>query len=174
MCDPVTIGYGLAAAVAAVGVVSAKEQASAQQKVIDNQSAQQAIQISQQAGQQESIAATQARAQRAQSIVAAGGAGVNLGSNSFIGSLQTTTMNQYNENGLILDNEKNAQDARVANTDSLLASKASSPTFLGGALDVALAGESAYMKGSANYKVGAATASGGSYDSSGDPVNSVF
>lgn len=176
MCLPAIPALGLAssmmtnmaaaaAVTTAVSVAAAKESAAANAKAIDQQNQVQAIQISQQAGQQESIAANQARQARAQSIVAAGGAGIDLGSNSFIGSLQTTTMNQQTENGLILDNEKNSQAARQANAQSLMNQKATSPTFLGAALDMALAGTDSVMSSKAAYDRGTLQQSRGNFDS---------
>lgn len=161
MSAAMTAMSAAAVATTAVSVTAAAEQSKANAAAIDQQNQVQADQISQQAGQQESIAANTARATRAQSIVAAGGAGVDLGSNSFLGSLQTTTMNQMTENGLIIDNETNSQDARQANAQSLMNQKATSPTFLGGTLDVALAGTDAYMAGKANYNKGVGVANGG-------------
>ena len=155
MCEPVTLMAAFAVATTAMTAVAQSQQSSAQAKVIDQQSQIRAQQISQQAGQQENIAAQQARQQRAASIAAASAAGVNLGSNSFMASLQTTSMNQSNENGLILQNEKNNQQANVAETQSLLNSKASSPTFLGATLNMALAGADAYMGGRSQYDLGA-------------------
>jgi hypothetical protein len=155
MCEPVTIMAAMAVATTAMSTVAQVQQASAQKKVIDQQSEIRAQQIQQQAGQQESVAAMRARQERAASIAAASSAGVNLGSNSFMASLQTTTMNQANENGLILENEQNQQQANTAETQSLLNSKASSPTFMGATLNMALAGADAYMSGKAQYDLGA-------------------
>lgn len=144
----------VALATTAATMAAQSEQAHAQGNLIKQQSELQANQVAQAAGQQESEAAMRARAARSQAAVAASAAGVNLGSNSFLASIQTTTMNQANENGLILQNESNQQGARVAQTDSLLASKATSPTFLGAAVDMALAGSDAYMKADAAKDAG--------------------
>jgi hypothetical protein len=124
------------------------QQASANKAAIEQQSTAQANQISQQAGQQESEAAMQARAASADSVAAAGASGINTGSNSFLASLQTTSMNAANNEGLIMENEQNQQAGRAAETNSDLAEKASSPTFLGAAADIGLAGGSSYASGS--------------------------
>lgn len=163
MCDPtgisetalVEIAVGASVATAAVGYVAAKQNATNQQKAIDQQADTRATQVADAAAQQESAAAMNARQARSQSIVAAGESGINLGSNSFIASLQTTTQNQYENEGLIMENEKNQQNADTAETQSLLDTKANSPTFLGGALNVALSGADAYMSSTNAYKSGA-------------------
>lgn len=165
MCEPVTIGaftmtametfmVGAAAATTAVSVIAAKQQANAEEKAVDASADARATQVAQQAGQEESAAAMQARQARSQSVVAAGESGINLGSNSFLASLQTTTMNQYENEGLIMENEKNQQNNDQAQVQSELNSKAYSPSFLGGALDVALSGAGAYMSAQNAYKSG--------------------
>lgn len=154
MCEPVTLMAAFAVATTAMTAVASSQSAAANEKSIDNESIIRGQQISQQAGQQENIAAMQARQQRAAGIAAASGAGINLNSNSFMASMQTTTMNQANENGLILENEKNNVQANTAETQSLLNSKASSPNFLGASLNMALAGSDAYMSGKTQYTLG--------------------
>lgn len=155
MCEPVTLMAAFAVATTAMTAVAQSQQASAQAKVINQQSQIRSQQIADQAGQQENVAAMKARQEQAQSIAAASAAGVNLGSNSFLSSMQTTAMNQSNENGLILENEQNQQQANTADTQSLLDSKAGSPTFLGATLNTALAGADAYMTGKNQYSLGA-------------------
>lgn len=155
MCEPVTIMAALAVATTAMTTVAQVQQASANKKSIDAQNKVRAEQIADQATQQANVNAMQARQQRAQSIAAASAAGVNLGSNSFMASLQTTTMNQANENGLIMENEENMQQANTAETQSLLNSKATSPTFVGATLNMALSGADAYMSGKSQYDLGA-------------------
>lgn len=163
MCDPtgisetalIEIAVGASVASAAVSFVAAKQNANAQQKAINAQADARATQVAAQAGQAESAAAMAARQARSSSVVAAGESGINLGSNSFLASLQTTTMNQYENEGLIMENEKNQQNGDRAMVQSELNSKATSPTFLGGALDVALSGAGAYMSTANAYRSGA-------------------
>ncbi len=166
MCEPVSIGaftmtametamVGTAAASAALSMYASNKSATAQGEAINQEAEIRGKEMQAQAGQQEEEGLMRSRAERAQSIAAASGSGVNLGSNSFMASLQTTTMNQANESGLILENEKNQQQANTAETQSLLNEKATSSTFLGATLNVALAGGSAYMKGRQMTKLGA-------------------
>lgn len=157
MCEPVSMTTAMVAmsvATTAVTAVAQSEQANAERRTINAQAAIKGQQERAQAGQELEQTSMRARAERAASAAAASGAGINLGSNSFMSSLQTTTMNQANEAGLITENEQNQQQATVAETQSLLNSKASSPTFLGATLDTALAGGDAYMKGTSMYKLG--------------------
>jgi hypothetical protein len=145
----------------AVTAAAEKSQADAQSHAISAQEQAQQNQITQAAGQEDTVAAQQARQARSQSIVAAGAAGVNLKSNSFMASLQTTTMNQATEENLIGLNAKNSSNASLAEANSELASKATSPTFMGAALDTALAGAGAYVQGTEAQAIGAKTRSAG-------------
>ena len=160
MCGPAAIVAGMSIVSTATTMVAQTQQANAQKKVIDEQSEIRGKQIQAQAGQQMSEAAMRAREARAASAAAASASNINLGSNSFMASLQTTTMNQGEEEGLITENEQNQQQANTAETESLLNSKASSPTFLGATLDTALSGAGAYMRGSAAYNTGVNTRRG--------------
>jgi hypothetical protein len=163
VCDPtgisetalVEIAIGTMVATTAVTAVAAHQQAMKQQGAINAQADARATQVAAAAGQQESVAAMEARQARSQSVVAAGESGINLGSNSFMASLQTTTMNQSNNDGLIMENEKNQQNSDTAQTQSLMNTEATSPTFLGGALNTALSGAGAYMSTATAYRAGA-------------------
>jgi hypothetical protein len=73
----------------------------------------------------------QARAARANSIAAASGSGINVGSNSFLASLQTTAMATANKAQVELENENNAQIDNFNKTQSELNAKAGTPTFMG-------------------------------------------
>lgn len=159
MCEPVTIGaltltatetmMASAAAVAvastAVSVAAQRSQAAAAQSSIDAAAKIRATQVSNVAGQQESVAAKSARQARAESVVAAGESGINLGSNSFLASMQTTAMTQSDNNGLILENEKNQQLGDQATVQSELNTQAYSPSIFGGAVSSGLAGAGAFM-----------------------------
>lgn len=145
---------GVTVASTAASLYAQSRQASAQAKAIRAQSQEQANEIARSAGERDSQAAQEARMARAQAAVAASGAGINLGSNSFLASLQTTSMNQFNEKGLILENETAQQGARIAETNSELATKASGPTALGALADVGIAGAGAYAQGELAYDKG--------------------
>lgn len=161
MCTPALALVGVSMITTAATAAAEKSQADAQANAISQQEQAQQNQITQAAGQQDTIAAQQARQARSQSIVAAGAAGVNLKSNSFMASLQTTTMNQAIEEQLIGLNAKNSSNASLAMANSELASKTTSPTFLGGALNTALAGSGAYIQGKGAEEMGAFTKSAG-------------
>lgn len=138
----------------AASVAAEQSQAKAQAAVIQQQSQLRANQTAAVAGQQENQAAMKARAQEAYSVAAASSMGVSTGSNSFLASIQTTNMNQANEDGLITENEQNQQQANIAQTQSDLNSKASAPSLFGGLLSTALAGTSGYMKGGGTFGSG--------------------
>jgi hypothetical protein len=157
MCDPTGITESMAvmgAVSTAVSVVAQKQQAGAQAAVINQQSQLRANQTAAAAGQQESQAAMKARQQQAESVAAASAAGVNTGSGSFMESMQTTNMNQANEDGLIIEQDQNQQQANIAETQSDLNSKATSPSVFGGLLDTGLAGADGLMKGQSAYNQG--------------------
>lgn len=162
ICDPTGITEAaviMTVVGTAVSAVAAHQQAMKNEGAINDQANARAKQVAAEAGQAESQAAVAARNARADSTVAAGESGINLGSHSFIASLQTTTMNQSNNAGLIMENEKNQQNSDAAETQALMNKDATSPTFLGGALDTALAGGGAYISATNAYKRG--TKSGG-------------
>lgn len=163
-----TASVGATVATTATTLAAQSEQAHASAAAIQGQETLQQNQISQQAGQQDTIASQQARAAAGQSIVAAGAAGINTSSNSFLASLQTTTMNASTEENLINYNEQNSQEESTSQANSALASKASSPTFLGAGLDMALSGEGAYIKSSGAYNQGANSGRGLGYSSDSD------
>lgn len=120
------------------------QEARANASMIQGQEQLRQNQIAEQAGNAESVAAKEARAAQAQSIVAAGAAGVNLGSNSFLASVQTTAMNASQTEGMIQEDERNSESASIASADSELATKGATSTFIGAGLDAALSGASAY------------------------------
>lgn len=130
MCEPVTIGTlaltagqtflaGLTIASTAASVYAGNKQAQAQADAINAQNRVQAEQISRQAAQQMSENAKRAYIERGAMRAAAAESGINLGSNSFLAALQTSAMNQYNEAGTIVYNERASQDARQARARSL-------------------------------------------------------
>lgn len=134
-------------ATTAASLAAQSEQAAAQTKAAEAQQAERQTEAEQQAGQQASKEAQAARAAGAASIVGAASSGINLGSNSLLGSLQTTTENETDEQGLITQNLNNERLGIQVETQSNLNSKAYSPTFLGAATDLSLSGAAAYEKG---------------------------
>lgn len=134
-------------ATTATSVVAAQEEASRNASLIQGQEKLQQNQIADQAGHEESAAAQEARAAQAQSIAAAGAAGINTGSNSFLASLQTTAMNASQSEAAIQESEQNSEEGSIAQADTQLATSASSPSFLGAGLEIGVAGASAYASG---------------------------
>lgn len=158
MCDP-TGGILTAMVISSVvstgvSMYSQREQAKAQIKATDNANALQAEQISDQTGVELSERARAARRERGSARVLAGEAGVNLGSGSFLAQLQGSAMNQYNDSGLILQNEKSQQASRQAQTDTLM-SNIWKPSAGEMALTIGAAGVSTAASGAAAYGIGA-------------------
>lgn len=124
MCD-VTVAALAVAAVAAVGAVAAdkaaNKQADATSKVLTKQAIQRDSEINQAAGQQEDANARQAREERAAARAAAAESGVNLGSGSFLAQLQTSQLNEVNNNGIILKNAENQRKSTGIQYESGLA-----------------------------------------------------
>lgn len=135
------------AAVAVVSAIAADKAqnhaASVQAKALTKQNQVLADQISDQQGQQIDARARAARKERAAARVAASESGINLGSNSFLAMLQTSDIHQGIDTGLILHNEKAAQQARQAQYESNL-SRLTMKTGLGIGLDAVSAGLQAY------------------------------
>jgi len=142
MCAPV-IATTLAIASAAANVYGQRQAAKAQLQAIAEQERVQAEEIARAAGVELTERARAARRERARARAAASEAGVNLNSGSFIAALQTSAMNQYNDMGLIVQNERAQQRARAANARSARAS-VRVPSALQSALTIASAGYGAY------------------------------
>ena len=130
MCEPVTIGAltltatqtamaGLMIATAAASVYASNKQGKAQAQLIGRQNQVQADQIADAAGQQLTERSRAARRERAMMRASGAEAGINLGSGSFLAALSTSALNQTNDAGTILQNERNQQAARQANANSL-------------------------------------------------------
>lgn len=135
-------------------MVAEAQQPKANASAIEKQETLQQNEIAQQTGNTESVAAKQARAARSQSIVAAGAAGINLGSNSFLASLQTSTMNQSQQEQLMNESERNSERGSAAQADSEFA-KTAGPSVFGAALSTALSGASAYEGAKLTEQAGA-------------------
>jgi hypothetical protein len=144
MCEPATIIMtGLAVASATVGYIGQKESGKAQVRAINEQNELQAQEIADAAGVKMTESARAARRERAAMRASGAESGINLGSNSFLDALQTSVINQYNDQGLILRNESNSQRARDAQARSL-ASQVRIPSGLEGALSIGAAGAGTY------------------------------
>lgn len=147
MCD-VTVVAIAAAAVAAVGAYaedrSANISADRQSRLLTQQAIQRDKQINQAAGQQEDANARAAREDRAAARAAAAESGVNLGSGSFLAQLQTSQLNEVDNNGIILKNATNAKAETGIQYQSGLA-RLQKKNGLGIALDMTESAGAAYV-----------------------------
>lgn len=153
MCEPTTIMMGVSMAVAAVGAVGQYQSGKAQVRAIDKQNEIQAQEIAEAAGVEMTERARAARRERAAMRASGAESGINLGSNSFLAGLQTSVLNQYNDQGLILRNESNQQRARDASARSLT-SQIRIPSALEGALAIGSAGVQGYNAGAGARRAG--------------------
>jgi hypothetical protein len=157
----------------AMTMAAQAQQASATGKMIGSQEQLQKNQIAQQADQQANTNMMNARSAQAQSIVAAGAAGINTDSNSFMASIQSSVMNEQTDNQLIGINEANEEENSVVTAQSEMNTNASSPSIFAGALNTALSGAGAYMAGS--IASGAANApSSGSLPANPNTIGNVL
>src|ERR1700723_313256 len=124
-------GGAVSAASQTFSTIAQMQAAKANKTAIDAASIQRQNEISEQGSLQLNETMMQARAARAHSIAAASGSGINLGSNSFLASLQTTAMATSQKTQVELENENNAQIDNFNKTQSELNAKASTPTFMG-------------------------------------------
>lgn len=159
MCEPTTIMMGVSMAVAAVGAVGQHQSAKAQVRAIDQQNEIQAQEIAEATGVEMTERARAARRERGVMRAAGAESGINLGSNSFLAGLQNSVFNQYNDQGLILRNESNAQRARSAEANSLMA-RIQVPTALSSALSIGAAGAQGYYAGKGAQRAGQQSAAG--------------
>lgn len=151
MCDPVTALVAITATTTAVSGYAQRESAKAQQRALNKQNQVQADEISRKTGQELTERAREARRERATARVLAGEAGINLGSGSFLAQLQSSAMSQYNDMGLIVQNEKSQQAARAAQINSLF-SQISNPSWAEIGISTAASGASSYLQGTALTK----------------------
>jgi hypothetical protein len=159
MCEPIAIAAAFAVTTAAQQY-GQYQSAKAQVKAINEQNRIQADEIADAAGLELTERARAARRERGRSRAAASEAGINLGSGSFLAALQTSAINQSNDSGLILQNEKNQQRARDANYRSAL-SQIQVPTALSASLAIGASAAQGFYAGGASIAKGASKATGG-------------
>ena len=144
MCEPISattaIMIGLSAATTAASLYTQHETAKKQVAAINQQNEVQADEIAKAAGRELTDRAREAIERRAVARAAASEAGLNLNSGSFMAVLQASAMNQYNDQGTIIQNERGQQRARAARARSEIAG-VQTPDYLAGALRI---GASAY------------------------------
>ena len=163
MCEPATltmIAVGLSATTAAVSAYSQYQTGKKQTAAIEKQNEIEAGQIADAAGVEMSERARAARRERAASRANASESGINLGSGSFLASLQTSLLNQTNDMGLISRNESNQQKARQAKANSAAAG-ITMPTAASAAFSIGTAAAGTYVGSRDASGVGAGRASGG-------------
>ena len=151
MCGPALIPAGMTLAQAvmvgstviatAASAYGQHQSASANAKALSQQNQVQAEEIAKAAGNELHERARAARRERAEIRASAAESGINLGSNSFLAALQASAMNQYNDEGLIVQNERGQQRARAARARSLTPSV---PNALALALTIGAQGYGAY------------------------------
>lgn len=144
MCEPVTIMTAVAVTASIARDVAHNKAMKRQERALNEQNRIRQEEIRKQAGQELTERARAARRERGAARAAASAAGVNLDSNSFLAMLTTSEVNQTNDQGTILYNERAAQRARHAEYTSAL-SQIQYNTGLGIALNAASAGASTYL-----------------------------
>lgn len=161
MCEPTTMAV-VAAVATGVQIIGNNKSVGLQVEAINKQNQMQADQISLAAGKELTDNAKKAYAERAAMRAGAAESGINLGSNSFLAAIQTTAMNQYNEQGTILYNEQKMQEARQ-NDAQAKANSLQKDTVLSGALKIAGSAASAYAMAGGFSSAAPGAAKFGSY-----------
>lgn len=137
MCDPISIGIGLAVATTATSIVGQVQAANATNKAIAKQQKVQAKQINDQATQEVNDRLRQARRDEARILVAAGESGLSLESGAVKALALDAEAQATLDNQTSLANRESRQAASVADANAKLVSK---PTALGAGLQIGLAG----------------------------------
>lgn len=159
MCEPATImGVG-SLVIGGLSAVQQYQQASATNKAIAAQDQARADEIAKAAGNELTERARAARRERGAMRAAASEMGVNLAGGSFLAALQTSILNQYNDMGLIVQNERGQQRARAAQAATLRAQNPI-PNHLVSALQVGFGAYGAYQRGKSSEKKGSDKAVG--------------
>lgn len=147
------VAWAMAAASAAAAVASGIEQnkkAQKQAELLRQAADKRADQLADQASAEMNVRAKQVRAARASARANAGGAGINLGSGSFLAQLDAFDAQLDEAQGLQSKNLKNAID----NNDSTLNVSLSQLNFKSGlniAMDAAQAGASTYSSAGGSF-----------------------
>ncbi len=145
MCAVVPVLIGAAMAVSSVAAnQAANRAANATEKQLKQQANNRANQLSDQASAEINERAKAIRQAAASARASASGAGINLGSNSFLAQLQSFDAQLDEAQGL---QTKNLNNSIKANSDSLNVSlsQITHKTGLGIAVDAGIAGVSGYM-----------------------------
>lgn len=140
MCDPITIGIGIAVATTAVNVVGQIQSANAQNSALKEQYRAKAKEVDQAASAEINERLRQARREQGRIMVAAGESGVNTASPVIQGLLTDSAMQATLANEQSLANRESRREAARTEANALMTSK---PTVLGAGLQIALSGASA-------------------------------
>ena len=152
MCNPLIVA-GLAVASTAVGVVGQIQQSKAMAKAINAQSEQQAEEIRDKASAEMFDRTVDTFERIGLQRVTGAQRGLNDASRTLEMATDAILFDYDFDNARTMLNHENAQKARVAQTESLLA-QASRPTLLGAGLQIGLSGVSAYQKAGGFNKAG--------------------
>lgn len=139
MCDPISIGVGLAVVSTATSVVGQIKQSKAMAKAINAQSEQQAEEIRDQASAEMFDRSVQTFERIGMQRVAGAQRGLNDASRTMQLATDAILFDYNFDNARTQLNAENAQLARLADTRSQLA-RASRPTLLGAGLQIVGAG----------------------------------
>ena len=149
MCDPLTIGIGLAVATTAVSTIGQIQSANAANAAIKQQYAAKTKQIDQAASDEINQRLRQMRRDEARIQVAAGESGLSLGSGSVQALMSDAEMQAGLSNATSLANRESRKEAARADANAAMVSK---PTALGAGLQIALSGLNAAQQGGAFKK----------------------
>lgn len=137
MCDPVSIGIGLAVATTAVSVVGQIQSANKANARIQAEHDVKQHQIDLQTSEQISSRLREARREQGRIMVAAGESGLNTGSPVVEGLLQDAAMQATLSNQESLANRESRKRETTAEANADMVTK---PTALGAGLQIALSG----------------------------------
>lgn len=137
MCDPISIGIGLAVATTAVSVVGQVQSANAANAAVKAQYKAKTKEIDQAATQQINDSLRAARREQGRIMVAAGESGLNTSSPVVEGLMNDAAMQATLRNETTLANTESRKNAAAADANAQMTAK---PTMLGAGLQIALAG----------------------------------
>lgn len=140
MCDPISIGIGLAVATTAVSVGAQIQSANKANARIQAQYEAKSHEIDQATSQEINDRLREARREQGRIMVAAGESGLNTGSPLVTGLLNDASMQATLANQTSLANRESRKRSTLAEANAAMVTK---PTVLGAGLQIALAGANA-------------------------------
>lgn len=151
MCDPISIGIGLAVATTAVSVVGQIQSANNEAARIQAEHDAKQHEVDVQTSEQINSRLREARREQGRILVAAGESGLNTASPVVQGLLTDASMQATLANQESLANRASRKRAITAEANADMPNK---PTMLGAGLQIALAGGSAALQQGAFKKTG--------------------